>query len=261
MNNENWNPRHSLNKGYPYNGVESMRVMQNRPSLRMDEHGKIVINWAEEHFGTVNSKQEDRTDLEDFLLHRLYDFQETLSVAEGQINDILEEKPFIPENYGFELVHKNADITQSPVRIYQSIFDQRYSLFRKPADTTKAFNASKWTLLFKNQNGIFTETEINLPCDRIAYAVFFGLSVAMDASKKGESEPVQEMMPARGTKNYTVRFTRIIYMLDDTEDTIIKEVDVEAENKSDALTRAKFHLETNPDEMVYGVTFEELEVI
>lgn len=264
MNNENWNPGHSLNKGYPYNGVESMRSMQNRPSLQMDDHGKIVISWNEKHFGPVKDNQKERTELEDFLLHRLYDFQETLSIAEDQVQDLLEEGPFVPESYGFVVVAKNKTITEQPVRIYQSVFNPSHSLFRKPQDTTRSFDASKWTLLSKNENGSFSELELSLPCDRIAYAVFFGLGIPME-KKEGEeapSAPTREIIPARGTKWFVVKFKRDINLFNDEKwETIERKIEVEAQNESDALIRAKFHLETNPDESFDGVTAQELEIV
>jgi hypothetical protein len=188
---------------------------------------------------------------------RLYDFQEALSVAEGQVADLLEELPFIPENYGFELAHKHTGIDQPPVRIYVSKYDGRYSLFRKSAPEGFDANVAAWTILKKNDDSTFHENEVIIPCDRIAYALFLAMGI-----KISNEEPIPFMTesikpingPSDGMKNnyFDVQFTR---------DNDIAHVKVEADTVSDALSRAKFHFETDVDFPFADILPEELSIV
>lgn len=276
MENNNWNPGHSLNKGYPYNGIESVRMFKHRPVLQNDENNKILILVETHHYPDLDiekwTPQDQRTAMEDFLLHRLFDFQETLKVAEGQLFDILEEKPFIPEDYGFKVKHKNEKPTDPPVRIYVSKFNDNYSLFRKPGENT---DPSMWTLLIKKEDNTFEQRDLLLPCDRIAYAVFYALMIPVTEKQgnEGTEGPVKEDAPVKKSGSFDVLFKRFVGVMFPEEEVTVdgkvlvetthieRRVTIEAQNESDALTRAKFHLETNPDESFADVKLEELSIV
>ena len=46
---------------------------------------------------------EERTKFEDFLLDRVLDYSESLQIAEDQIEALLEENPFMPEDQSFHM--------------------------------------------------------------------------------------------------------------------------------------------------------------
>lgn len=185
-------PGHSLNKGYPYNGIESQRMLPNRAEFTMREDKKIEVVLDRDKFPATND--EDRYDLKSFLFDRAFDYQEALKIAEGQLTDILEEKPFIPENYGFEVAHKHESPTSGPpVRMYVSKYDDRFSLFRKPmALDSKEWNPALWTLLKKNDEGEFIDTEVLIPCDRFAYVIFTALGVIIKEEEIVEEPDTKE---------------------------------------------------------------------
>lgn len=186
---QEWNPGHSLNKGYPYNRVESLHAFPSRIHFfqRKEEDGNhAAIDIDREKF--PNFKGESVEELKDFLFDRGYELQEALKMAEGQVHDLLEEHPFMPENYGFELVHRNRTPKDPPVRIYVSKYDDHFSIYRKPGD-----DLSTWILIRKIDDDTtnFSELELKLPCARIAYAALWALGVKME-EKKEEVTPLPQ---------------------------------------------------------------------
>jgi hypothetical protein len=261
MRSDDWTPGWSLNKAYPYNGIESKRMLVNRPTLGLIE-GKVHITWDPEIFPEIADDQSRRTELEEFLFNRLFDYYETLAVAEGQVQDILEEKPFLPEDFGFILAHKNPDITQPPVRIYLSRYSPNTSLFRKTAPEGFVSNPALWTILTKNVDGSFQENDVMIPCERIAYALFYAMRIQM--TEFTLPEVITPLQPLNGPQGelkdnyFRVRFIRNwereCVNIDET-------IDVEADTVSDALTRAKFHFETSGNKEYSDITPEELSIV
>ncbi len=151
-----WKPGYSTTKTrYPYDRVESMAIFGNRVSFEQSPDGKIGVfidaekypNFKNIHIdseGAIENKQL----MIDFLMDRAFDFQEALKVAENQILELLDEDPFVPEQFGFELVHKPETIHDSPIRIYQSKYDDNYTLHRPVGDVFD----DNWDCLFGNHH-------------------------------------------------------------------------------------------------------------
>lgn len=284
MNEENekdWNPGHSTHKGYPYAGVVTKQTMPNRPALSMGEDKKIYIDWNPDEFTQKVDGDGPRTQLEDFLLFRLYDYQEALLLAEGQIVDFLSETPFIPEKFGFEIgASSRNDIHTPPVQIYVNKYDESISIYRTPGDSTlDSFNPSAYTLLKKKEDGIFNEVELSLPCARITYATLYALGVQMSAPEGREAdgggvreirdldEDFLEFSAKNLKKEYSEEtnkalkrtgFTHVVEFIRKEEELLIP---VTAADDKDAMTQAKFLLETDNEHAVLDVNFEELKVV
>lgn len=246
---ENLNIGHQVSEGYPYDGVESKRFFVQRPLLYIgqdgDEKGKVCLEVNTDHF-TV-PQEGLGTPFADFCLHRLIEFQEALKMSEEQINDMLTEDPVIPENYGFEVMHENKEITDPPICVYVSKFDENVTLFRKPGDINdKNWNPAMWTILKKEVSDgstTFKEIELNLPSARIAFAAFYalGIKVMEDESEKPNNNV-----------SHQVQFNR-----DETEASVF----VNAESDEDAIEKAKIVFETDEDYPIKDVLIDELKVV
>lgn len=261
MKAENWYPGYQLTKGHPFDVPASKVFYKNRPIFFINEAGKAQLaGTVEDGVFTPDSTSPTRgwpsfehPDHErDFLYNRNYQAHEALYLAESQINDMLEEFPFIPETYGFELAHKH-EFGEAPARIYVSKLDSTWSLYRKPNDDSPS--QSTWRLLRKREHGEFDQIEVNLPCARIAYAAFWALGIKMKADVEEISDipaVAPENMYLEGSNHtHTVRFKR-------GSDDIQAYVNVTATSNEEAFTKAKFHLETDPDDPIENVLFEEL---
>jgi len=123
---KDWNPGHAINKGYPYNMIQSAFLFKNRPGVKMLEDGKVELDINPEHYAIPETELQET----EFVFHRLYDFSEALTIAEEQVKTLLEEMPFIPEEFGFDVIHRPETINDSPVRVYASKYDPRFTLFR-----------------------------------------------------------------------------------------------------------------------------------
>jgi hypothetical protein len=175
---------HAINKGYPFNGILSKVTYQqeSRPDIRYNEETKkLGGNIPIPKDSTGPETKEDEHDL---LLEHLYTALRALSDAEGQISDLMEESPFIPEDFGFEVVHEHKDTTEPPVRIYISRFNTGVAIFRKPGEPNDAnWNPEIWTIQ-RNIDGVMKTDDVWLPCHRIAYAVFLGLMIKIEETIK-----------------------------------------------------------------------------
>lgn len=283
-----WKPGYSTTKTrYPYDRVETLAIFSNRVAFVQDKEGKVGCSIDLEKYPQLkawNLETEDSVEnkqlMIDFLMDRAFDFQEALKVAENQILELLDEDPFIPEQFGFELVHKPETIHDSPIRIYQSKYDDNYTLHRPVGDVfDDSWDPSIWILQHKNEdNTIFTE-ELCIPCHRIAYAYFYAkrIKVIEDKPKDfieeavveeiivqgpGNDSPVVEEAPAypetetvdppKGFDNYTVVYTREL-----GEAQQLRMENIIAQDEKDAQTQAKFLIETG-DYGIEHVNFEEL---
>lgn len=259
-----WKPGHSTIKTrYPYDGVESMAVypMELRPifaqdpnTLKVGAHvdaGKYPMQA--EQLGESVPKEEHLQYLVDFLMDRAFEYQEALKVAEGQIMELLSEDPFVPEQFGFKLIHEPETIHDSPIRIYQSTFDERYTIHRPVANTLDPeWNPAVWVLQKSNDDNTIHSEEVVLPCHRIAFAYFFARDIKVMEPKVIEEplfeeaqiiEEAQVMkheeeiaLPPRGFNNYTVSYNSL------SRGFSIK--NIMAQNEKDAQTQAKFLIET-----------------
>lgn len=199
MNRETWNPGHGLNKGYPFAGVVSEEQLPNRIKIILEENNVITIDFA-----SFGEPLNDSTAQLDFMISRAFDFQEALRTAEQQIKELLSEDPFIPEDLGFELAHKPATIHDSPVRVYSSKFDDRFTLYREIGDPHDAqWDTSKWILMNKHDDGSdkFDKIPVRIPNYRIAFALFVAMGVVMEPEQHEANEaPVIEEKP----KSYNI---------------------------------------------------------
>lgn len=253
MEQTTWTPGHAINNGYPYEKVETDFLFPNRLAVRREEDGKISVDFDETKFPPVETEIQER----DFILFRLFDYSEALKVAEDQIRTLLEEEPFIPEEFGFEVVAKPETIYDSPIRIYSSKHDESYSLYREVQDISKRdFNPENWVLMKKKEDGTFDEIKVKLPCHRIAYAVFYGLGVSVEpAQNEAGVGPVLELPPVVESALFDVTFNR-----DDVQAIIPS---ISAINESDARTKALFLFQTDDfyTNVPRDIEFTELTVV
>lgn len=206
MNKEQWNPGHSLNKGYPYAGVESRKQLPNRVNIVLDKDNVISLmrNDFPEPELTEENNFDEKQALIDFLMSRCFDFQEALKTAEQQIDDMMEDDPFLPEDFGFELVHRPETIHDSPVRVYASKFDDRFSIHREFIDVhSDDIKPDKWFVLKKEEGSDkFNKVEVSITCNRIAFGVFTALGVIMTPPQNaGQDAPVIEESVTGDTEN------------------------------------------------------------
>lgn len=132
-----WIPPHGLAKGYPWIGIVS------RSEQAKNDHDESIL----------------------------------LEIAEQQIEDMLFEKPFIPDLFGFEAIVKPQDTTDVPITIYQSKFDENIIIFRKSRSDYG------WTIQQKQPEGTMPpikDIDVTLPCERIAYALFYALGIKVE---------------------------------------------------------------------------------
>lgn len=300
MTTEKWNPGHSTNKGYPYSGIVSRQMFKNRPETYLNEDNKAVVGVDPEKWGdqlTIEDLDQPRTKFEDFLMHRLFDYDQSLKIAEDQIDALLEESPFMPEDFGFKIIHQPETIHDSPIRIYGSKFDESISIYRKMGDVTNPeFDYANWVLV-RVADGNTSELDIKLPCHRIAYALFYALGIKIEEEKSEKTVTDAEVIEdkpkfedlSEGAKNVVRDLPKVYEALkqephspedkpkknpgyytfdvvytgpktvEHPEGKTIKLSKVAAKDKNDSLSRAKFMIETEMSYNVDLVKFEELE--
>jgi len=193
MTKDQWNPGHSLIRGYPYDTIVSRDQLVNRVRVFLEANEKISLDLR-----TYADPGEDPKEQIAFLMSRLFDTQEALKTAEQQLFDILEEKPFTPDSLGFELVSKPEDWHDTPDRMYSSKYDDRFVLYREPVDVNDSnWDTTRWIIMKKNDvTNRFDKIMVKLPCYRIAYAVLSSLGVVMRNEQEAGSEaPVIEERP------------------------------------------------------------------
>lgn len=184
MDKEKWAPDHSISKGYPYDVVKSAEVYPSANRFT-DE---ITLDTDDDTFVQIGENKFHNRKLVE-TVKSLMDCTCALAVAETQISDILEETPFVPEDFGFEAIHKPETIKDAPVRIWASKHEDKYSIYRKNG------TQYEWVILKKRDDGTFDEIPCSLPCHRIAYALFSGLMIQVEThivAMEAEMAPVQE---------------------------------------------------------------------
>lgn len=201
-----WKPGYSTIKTrYPYDCIESKTIFSNRPEFHQDKEGKVGVlidiekypKFAEVSDGeTVDAKQT----VIDFLMDRAFDFQEALKVCENQVAELLSEDPFLPEQFGFDIIHKPESIHDSPIRIYQSKYNDKYTLHRPVQDVMEdSYDPSIWILQTKNDDDTITSEELCIPCHRIAFAYFYAKKIqVMEEVKKDFIQDVEVLEESRG---------------------------------------------------------------
>ncbi len=163
-----WIPPHSISKGYPWNIIASKRFSEARAIFKFDK-----IQNEEEYGFFINGARMDAKNNQG-ICESGYILQEALEIAEEQIVDMLTEKPFMPENFGFHAIVKPKSTADVPVTIYQSKFDENAIIFRNNKGDYG------WTVQQKQPEGTtppIKESEFIFPCERIAVAVFYAMGV------------------------------------------------------------------------------------
>ncbi|HHT9135812.1 MAG TPA: hypothetical protein ACFYEK_01065 [Candidatus Wunengus sp. YC60] len=178
-------PDHSISKGYPHDEPISQKRFANRLNILPDGESKIQIHptsaypqfkgisWLQDQlFGRVTS----------FLRHRLFDYHEALKAAEAQIIDILFDRPFLPEDFGFEKLVGPKGIHDDPVTIYKSTFDDNITIHRDQDSNTH------YIVLVREPDGEFKEYRLNLACQRVAYNTFFALGIKIELTEEEKAK-------------------------------------------------------------------------
>lgn len=270
-----WKPGYSTIKTrYPYDGVESMAYlpMNTRPVFSLDDDTKRVgVNIDAAVFPKQTEQLAESTEpavhmqyLVDFLMDRSFEYQNALKVAEDQVMELLSEDPFMPEQFGFKLIHEPEEISDAPIRLYQSTFDDKYSLHRPVANTLDPeWNPAVWVLQKRCDDNTFTSEEVILPCHRIAYAFFFAKNIKVMEKLvyeqgPGSDAPVIEkkplINPVKGMNNYSV----VYLQRNDNPDNMARSFTIDniiAEDEKDAQSKVKFLIETGE----YGVELVEFD--
>jgi hypothetical protein len=278
MNTEKkWNPGHSVNKGYPYSAIVSKEIMKQRLALDLfkDQEGAKVFFRAEPLLtdfptwpgypsqskeGLIQADQNQLIDAYQFMLDRAYDYHMALETAEGQINVLLDEKPFIPERHGFYTGVRNENFTDQPVHVYLSKYSEGIALYRKPGDSPE--NLTMWVLSKKDDHGKLQMIDINLPCERIAYATLFALGVQMSEGgniqyDETDLQPIPAANePTRENGTFDVLFCRQT-AIDRVQEIVVP--NIPAKNEEEAFTKANFILQA--DHNVLDATREEMSIV
>ena len=162
-----WIPPHGLSRGYPWNGVQSKIFSEVMSLFEFNKKAEV-----EDYYFSMDGKKIHVE--EKGVLEAGYILQEALKVAEEQVMDMLSEKPFVPENFKFEAVVKPKGTSDVPVTIYQSQLNENVVIFRQHRSDYG------WTIQQRQPEGTtppIKETNVLLPCERIAVAVFYALGI------------------------------------------------------------------------------------
>lgn len=164
-----WIPPHGLAKGYPWSGIASKGFYP--PQER------VVTLMNGDDIAFKKPEEIDFDDTERWLAQKSLPAHEALCMAEEQIEYMMEEKPFIPDLFGFEAIVKPQDTTDVPITIYQSKFDENIIIFRKSKSDYG------WTIQQKQTEGTMPpikDIDVTIPCERIAYALFYALGIKVE---------------------------------------------------------------------------------
>lgn len=236
---ETMKPDHSTTKGYPYDIIISRDRFKYRldPILDHANKGRILLNISPDVYpdfkGIKWIHRKIAGSIIDFLFFRIFDYAEALHVAEQQIEDLLLEAPFIPEEFGFVKILGPKDVTDNPVKIYTSKYNDNISIFRNLEEECE------WILIEKGDDSAFKQTKLHIPNHRIAYAAFTALSIKIE-------EINNNIKTETMSQNKQSKFKAVYYNGNaDPNRKNSAEIIVTAENKSDAMTQAKFIFETD----------------
>lgn len=196
-------PDHSTCKGYPWTGVktEDSYPFENR----FTKFQKVMLDPAQPTYVNIGGEKFMHKKIKELACH-LIDAEDALMKAEDQIKFMQEDSPFVPEEFGFECVARPESITEAPIKIYCSKYNQNYSIY-------KVFGKRyDWKLLIKKDDVTFDELTLYFPCHRIAYAFFVAMGVKVEGAIDIEFEVSHdsegyallngEIMLAAGARDY-----------------------------------------------------------
>lgn len=244
----NETPGYLPQRGYPFvMPPVSQRMFPNRLNVQLDLSNKeVFIGIDPTVFPNNPAWPEKRTAVESFLMDRLLDYSEALKTAEGQIEDIMREAPFVPEDFGFEVISAQ-DFESMPTTVFESKYMRGTCIFRRTYDTADEMAPlNMWTLVKveRSDNGTIKTNisiDINLPCRRVAYSALFALGIPM-VDPNVPVEKVPENV-------FDVKFERAT--TDEKPDLLIIEA-VPADTEEEAIEKAMEWVKVNRPE------FEEL---
>lgn len=183
-NQNDWKPDYAITKGYPHDQPVSREKFVVRPILVLNPDNRIVVSADEKCYPDFEWPTEEKFDnTHNWLTNRLYDFQQALLTAEQQIDDMLKDYPFIPEDFGFKKIYGPKTISDPPTSVYMSIYDGNISIFRGQDDI--------WHLLKKRDTDGFDRMELKFPCHRIAYATFHALRIKVEDKQFTDTETMK----------------------------------------------------------------------
>lgn len=185
----------SNTKKYPYAGPVSKQLYPERIKIEILEENLVNINFQ----SFAKPDENNAHEWVDFMTSRCYDLQQALEAAEGQIEDILTDNPFIPEEFGFVLSHKPETIHDKPIRLYSSLLDDRYTLYREIVDIhADELESSKWVLT-KRDGYKFNPLEVIITSSKVAETLFIALGVTIEENQNDGSEsPIIEEKAEQG---------------------------------------------------------------
>lgn len=244
MKGQDWNPGHTVDGGYPFVKPVSQGTFPNRMTISMDLIEKqVYIDINKKIFTNAPEWPEKLSDLESFFMDRLYDYSQALSAAEGQIEDMLLEQPFVPEDLGFEIIAPSDH--EMATAVFESKYQRGTIIMRSLYDSLdESLPLNMWTLIRteRDESGKIIMNkgiELNLPCKRIAYATFFALGIKMKEDKA--EEPAQN----NEANFYTVLFERVDVGKDHPW---IKIEGIDAADEAEAIQKAMEWMKTNRPE-------------
>jgi len=170
-------PDHSTCKEYPWDGAKTLIAFPKEQ--RFTEFEKVIIDPEIENYVNIGGEKFKHKKVKE-LACRVIDAEHALQLAETQIQDMTAETPFVPEEFGFEVIHRPDSITEAPIRMYQSVFDSKYSMHRLLSVKGDLEHQYGWKLITKRDDNTFDEITLNLPCHRIAYAAFVALDIKVE---------------------------------------------------------------------------------
>lgn len=237
---------HSITKGYPYGTIISQERFKIRPNIILDrkDKNKTKLWMSKGEFPEYRPagwlQRFIAGPLIDFLEFRIFDYAEALLVAENQIGHLLEERPFIPEYFGFIKTVGPKDIHDNPTKIYTSTWNENISLFRNDEEECE------WHLLTRKEG--FHDTQLQLPNHRIAYAAFYALGIKVEGHQEGE----QERDAGEKLKDFTASYYG---------SAATQTIKVKAYDEQDAREKAQFIFETGDFDITETVDRDKLKII
>ncbi len=228
---DDWKPDYGITKGYPYDKPASEERFVVRLIPYIGSKGRVFINVDTKCYPDYKSpnwfQRTFVSKFTDFLMHRIYDYDQALLAAEAQIYEMQKDYPFVPEDFGFEKIYGPKTISDPPVSIYASKYNNNISIFRGKDDF--------WTMLTKKEEGFDSKT-LKFPCHRIAYATFHALQVKVEG---------QQFKDTDNMKIFTAS-----YLPENNPEIAIHLDGYHAIDEDDAKSRASFMITTMIDENV-----------
>lgn len=185
-----WPPGHSITKGYPYDFPVTQDTHPLRPSFEdVESNGENILKVTFDGSTRCFARGSFVANLVTYL-------DSALRESETQVKNILDEYPFIPEEFGFEKVHSPKSIKDIPAFVWQSVYNSELYMHRKDGGVGDDNRSNySWVIMKRNEDGTISSFEVYLPCHRIAYAFFIAANIVIEREDRAVDGPVQEQAP------------------------------------------------------------------